>query len=119
MSPDKPRSSLPLAAFVLCALATGAALAQPADTDSSLGRRLVRKYCSNCHDVVPHPTGQRRGADGAPGFAALAADPVKGSPAHIKSVLGGPHSAMPPHKFSDAEVDGVIGYFHNLKPKAK
>lgn len=95
-----------------------AAMAQPADAPGSLGRQLARKYCSACHDIAPHPGGVRRGADGAPGFAALAADPVKGKPAHLKALLGGPHSEMPPHRFSDAEVQAIVGYIRSLGAKS-
>jgi mono/diheme cytochrome c family protein len=108
-----------LGAGMVCLAAGGSSLAQVVDPQADPGRRLVRKYCSDCHDVSPHPTAARRGADGAPGFAALAGDPVKGTTAHLKSVLGGPHSSMPPHQFSGAEVDGITGYFRSLSPEPK
>jgi len=101
-------------AVLALSLAAGAAAAQPPPANAS-GWRLVRKYCSNCHEVRPHPAGRRSGADGAPNFAALAADPVKGTADHLRSVLGGPHSSMPPHQFSEEEVDGVIQYFQDLR----
>ncbi|MBL6751247.1 MAG: c-type cytochrome [Nevskia sp.] len=106
-----------VAGFVGLGIAA-AATAQPAAAGDSLGRRLVRKYCATCHEVAPHPTGARRGADGAPGFAALATDPVKGDPGHLKALLGGPHSEMPPHRFSDAEVQAIVAYIRGLGAKS-
>ncbi|WP_029919702.1 c-type cytochrome [Nevskia soli] len=94
------------------------AQAQPGSADG-LGWRLVRKYCSNCHEVRPHPKSQHYAADGAPSFAALAADPVKGRPEHLRSILSGPHSSMPPHEFSAEDVDALILYFQALQATGK
>lgn len=103
---------------VLTAVAmTGAASADSSDADG-WGWRLVRKYCSECHEVRPNPA-SHAGADGAPSFAHLAVDPFKGSPAHLRSVLGGPHSSMPPHQFSDSDVDAIVRYFQAVKAVAR
>ncbi|MDR3417922.1 MAG: cytochrome c [Nevskia sp.] len=109
-----PNAALRAAAWCALTLAAGSALAQPPQVDGT-GWRLVRKYCSNCHEVQPHPSGLRSGVDGAPAFAALALDPVKGTPDHLRSVLAGRHSSMPPHHFSDADVNGLLGYFQALR----
>ncbi|MDE0854735.1 MAG: cytochrome c [Nevskia sp.] len=103
---------------VLAIAATaGAACASAPDADG-WGWRLVRKYCSECHEVRPNPA-SHAGADGAPSFAHLALDPFKGSPAHLRSVLGGPHSSMPPHQFSDGDVDAIVRYFQAVKAVAR
>ncbi len=100
-----------LAAAVL--LGSTAAYAQSSPGDTSSGRNLALRICSDCHVVAadqPRPT-----TDGAPPFAAVARDPATTEPG-LRVFLRSSHTNMPNLILSQGEVDDLVRYILSLKP---
>jgi len=89
-----------------------ALLALPAAAqDPSLGGKLAVRWCMACHVVEPD---QRRAADNAPTFRAIAARPGTNA-ASLDRYLSTGHTLMPDFSLSAQERDALIAYILSLR----
>jgi mono/diheme cytochrome c family protein len=106
--------SLLASSLLALALSCGAAVAAgvPAEVDS--GHELARAWCTSCHAVEP---GEIAGpyAD-VPSFLAVARLPSTTQSA-LHAFLSSPHRDMPDIKFTDAQLDDIVGYILSLRGK--
>jgi mono/diheme cytochrome c family protein len=94
-------------------LATAAAAQGPQTAgDAARGAEIAQRWCAQCHVAGPD---QPAGADMAPAFAAIAADPAT-TPGGLRAWLVDPHPPMPNPGLSDAQIDDVIAYIATLAP---
>ena len=104
------RAILPLLAVLLATL--------PAHTedigDIASGRRLAETWCSSCH--VVGPPGDTVVGNGAPTFAAIAADKAI-TVLSLRAFLQTPHARMPDLHLSRGEVDDLASYILSLRTK--
>ncbi len=92
--------------------ASAAAHAQSMTADTSAGRNLALRICSDCHVVAE---GQARPAtDGAPTFAAVARDPAA-TPLSLRVFLQSSHTNMPNLILNPSEIDDLTSYILSLR----
>lgn len=87
-----------------------AASSLPALADSAEGKRLADQWCTQCHLVSPD---QNTGADSAPPFSTIAADPGWNDGA-LRAWLSAPHPPMPNVNLELHEIDAIIDYLKSL-----
>jgi cytochrome c len=104
------RAILPLLAVLLATLP-----AHAEDVgDIASGRRLAETWCSSCH--VVGPPGDTVVSNGAPTFAAIAADKAI-TVLSLRAFLQTPHARMPDLHLSRGEVDDLASYILSLRTK--
>lgn len=97
---------------MLLLLGSTAAHAQSLPGDTSSGRNLALRICSDCHVVAE---GQARPAtDGAPAFTTVARDPAA-TPLSLRVFLQTSHKNMPNLILSPSEIDDLVSYILSLK----
>lgn len=101
-------ASFLLTPFVFAVLSAAPALAAG---DASEGRRLAQQWCTSCH-VVSDKT---PGADAAPTFAALAADPAK-TETYLRNWIEAPHPVMPNFNLTRQAAEDLAAYIRSLNP---
>jgi len=80
--------------------------------DPAEGARLADRWCSNCHMIgLDTPT---QADDAAPSFASVARQPGI-TAMSLRTSLQTPHSPMPDHGLSNAELDNIVAYILALE----
>jgi len=95
-----------IAAFIVTAALSSAAVAADAET----GRTIARQWCAGCHIVEA----AQAGGDSAPAFPSIANDPNR-NPSALRAWLSDPHPPMPNLQLSRSEIDDVIAYLQTLR----
>ena len=89
-----------------------AAYAQSLPGNTSSGRNLALRICSDCHVVAEgqaHPA-----TDGAPPFATVARDPAV-TALSLQVFLRSTHENMPNLILSPREIDDLVSYILSLR----
>ena len=102
------RAGVTLASSALLAVSMAGAVAA---ADPEAGGTVARQWCSSCHIVAPD---QVDGADGAPPFTAIAANPALDH-GYLTTWLSQSHELMPDFNLTAREVDDLVAYIESLK----
>jgi mono/diheme cytochrome c family protein len=100
--------------ILLGALLIGSAPSALAAGDWPSGRTVAERWCAQCH-VLP---GGQAGSDAAPSLTTLAKSPRWTDDA-LRGFLAQPHPPMPPHTFSNADIETLIAYMARLRTPVK
>jgi mono/diheme cytochrome c family protein len=97
-----------------CVVAAGAsAMALDARGDSSPGKDLAERWCSQCHALEPNRVSPNSKARP---FPQLAAEPSV-TPYSLRVLLRSPHASMPNLMLNPEQMDEITDYIMSLKPK--
>lgn len=95
-------------AVVLCV-----ATAAQAQTDSiDKGRRMAERLCAACH--MNAGQGEKKGADGVPGFHAVANRPAQSMEGIVEWLKSKP-PMMPNHRLTQDEIDVLSEFIMSLR----
>ena len=92
---------------------TAAAVADDLSESSARGQALAQRLCAVCH--MNPGQGEKQGARGVPGFAAIAARPDQTHEGIVAWLASAP-PMMPNHKLTQDERQRLADFIVTLKP---
>lgn len=104
-------SHVPALAALLVVLITATAASAQDTGDREIGRRIVERWCSDCHGVS---AGAKSAATSAPSFSAIAAMPST-TALSLGVFMRTSHPTMPNVMLTPADLNNVIAYVLSLR----